>query len=79
MKVFQTFFSRILQILPILAILLQTAERSRGTGPRATGAGARFFSLREGFIPRAFFLGNLVSLQRQGESSSFHINRIACC
>ena len=36
-KVFQTFFSFILLILFILAILLQTAERWRGTGPRPTG------------------------------------------
>ena len=36
-KVFQTFFSFILLILLILAILLQTAERVRGTGPRPTG------------------------------------------
>ena len=39
-KVFQTFSrcsrGRILSILCILAILLQTAEGSRGTGPRAT-------------------------------------------
>ena len=39
-KVFQTFSPHsqapILQILHILAILLQTAERARGTGPRAT-------------------------------------------
>ena len=43
-KVFQTFSAcscglilNILQILTILFILLQTAERWRGTGPRATG------------------------------------------
>ena len=41
-KVFQTFSPRaraapILQILAILAILLQTAGRALGTGPRAMG------------------------------------------
>ena len=36
-KVFQTFFSFILLILLILEILLQTAERVRGTGHRPTG------------------------------------------
>ena len=34
--------SLILDILQILAILLQT-ERMRGTGPRATGTGGVFF------------------------------------
>ena len=43
-KVFQTFFFLILQILCILYILLQTVERMRGTGPVPTGAGTRFFS-----------------------------------
>ena len=39
-KVFQTFspHSRAAPILFILLILLQTAERSRGTGPRTTAA-----------------------------------------
>ena len=42
-KVFQTFgpyaqAAPILQILPILAILLQTAEHWRGTGPRTPAA-----------------------------------------
>ena len=41
-KVFQTFFSLILSILQILQILLHT-ECMRGTGPRATGTGVRFF------------------------------------
>ena len=37
------------------------------------------FGWRAGENPRAFFLGELVSLPRQGESSSFHINGIARC
>ena len=83
-QVFQTFapcccclILNILAILFILAILLQT-ECMRGTGPRATGAEARFFVAR-GVYPQCFFFADLVSLQRQAESSSFHINRIARC